>query len=32
MEQFKYKNEKIKNITFDNHYATLVDSLLLKVK
>ncbi|KAI8646683.1 hypothetical protein BD408DRAFT_428387 [Parasitella parasitica] len=32
IEQFKYKAQKDKNIAFDEHYAALVDTLLLKAK
>ncbi|GAN09460.1 hypothetical protein MAM1_0269c08989 [Mucor ambiguus] len=32
IEQFKYKAQKDKNITLDDHYAALVDAVLLKTK
>ncbi|KAL9557816.1 hypothetical protein MBANPS3_001207 [Mucor bainieri] len=32
IEQFKYKAQKDKNIALDNHYAALVDAMLLKTK
>lgn len=32
IEQFKYKAQKDKNVAFDEHYAALVDTMLLKAK